>query len=163
MPLLYTTLSFKKEFRSDYLGERIQNLLDTTFVIPQSYSYTIFEVTEDYIARPDLISYDAYGDSMYADVLCKLNGISNPFELNEGMTLIIPSPDNIMDFVVIPSSSEYESESVDKYNGDYNSNNSTNTGGAIVGKTKQSKRKANEAIIGDSRFKINTADGIVIY
>ena len=170
MPLFYTTLSFKKEFNSDYLGEKMQNLLDTTFVIPQSYSYNIFEVTEEYIARPDLISYDAYGDSMYADVLCKLNGISNPFELNQGMTLIIPSPDNIMDFVINPPSSEHESESVDSYKeGVYNSFNSGNTNGSknggdlLVGKTKQSKRRANEAILGDSRFKINTADGIIIY
>ena len=140
MPLVYTKLSFKKEFNSDYLGEKMQNLLDATFNIPQSYSYNIFEVTEEYIARPDLISYDAYGDSMYADVLCKLNGISNPFE------------------------------SVDSYKeGVYNSFNSGNTNGnknggdLLVGKTKQSKRKANEAILGDSRFKINTADGIIIY
>lgn len=165
MPLLYTTLSFKKNFDSDYLGEQIQNLLDTTFFIPESYSYNIFEVTEDYIARPDLISYDAYGDSMYADVLCKLNGISNPFELNEGMTLILPSPDNIMDFVIMPPASEIETESVDIYTGDnYNkAGYEDNMGGVLVGKTKQSKRKANEAILGDSRFKINTADGIVIY
>ena len=65
---------------------------------------------------------------------------------------------------------QHESESVDSYKeGVYNSFNSGNTNGSknggdlLVGKTKQSKRKANEAILGDSRFKINTADGIIIY
>ena len=82
MALLHTSLMFKNNFSSEYLGEEMINLLDTTFVIPEYYNYNIFEVTEEYVARPDLISYDAYGDEMYTDVICKLNGISNPFELN---------------------------------------------------------------------------------
>lgn len=156
MSLSYGTLEFKTKFKSDYLNEDVLNLLDTTFTIPYSYQYNIFEVTKDYIARPDLISYDAYGDSMYADILCKLNGISNPFELNEGMTLIIPSPDDIIKFAWRPDSNEKETGYADgSVNNDYKKPFTT--------KNKQSKRKANEAIIGDSRFKINTADGIIIY
>ena len=104
--LSYTTLNFKSQLKSDYLGEDIYNLLDRTFVVPQSYIYNVFEVTRDYIARPDLISYDAYGDAMYADVICKLNGISNPFELNVGMKLILPAPDSIDDFTVRPNDTE---------------------------------------------------------
>lgn len=150
MSLNYTTLTFKSTFNSDYLQEELYDLLDKTFVIPDSYSYNIYEITQDYIARPDLISYDAYGDTMYADVLCKLNGISNPFELNEGMKLIIPSPEDIINFVVKPNSEE--SESV------------INSSSSIpIAKPKQSKRKANEAVIGDSRFKIDSASGVVIY
>lgn len=47
-------------------------------------------VNEYYIARPDLISLAVYGDDKYGDLICKFNGISNPFELNEGMVLFIP-------------------------------------------------------------------------
>ncbi len=47
-------------------------------------------VNEYYVARPDLISLAVYGSDEYGDMICKFNGISNPFELNEGMLLFIP-------------------------------------------------------------------------
>lgn len=149
MSLLHTSLMFKENIKSDYLGEEIINLLDKTFVIPQYYNYNIFNVTEKYIARPDLVSYDAYNDVMYADVICKLNGISNPFELNEGMKLILPSPEYITEFIVRPPTSEREAG---------NDNNQV-----PVAKTKKDKRKPSEALVGDSRFKIDKTKGIIIY
>ena len=145
--IFHTVLNNKKTIHSDWLNQDIYNLGDATFKIPKLYSYEVLEVTERYIARPDLLSKDIYGDTLYSDILCKLNGISNPFELNKGMLLIIPSPDHIMDFM----------QQVD------------NTGDLIdnlskpVAKTKKQKRKANEAVIGDSRFKIDSNRGIVIY
>lgn len=146
---LYTTLHFKKEYKSEYLGEQILNMLDYTFEIPKSYTYNIFTVTKEYIARPDLISLDAYGDDMFADVICKLNGISNPFELNEGMKLIVPTPEDIMYFTVQPSNKDSE----DNWFG----------GAKRAIKNKNSKRQANEAIVGDSRFKIDRSSKIIIY
>ena len=47
-------------------------------------------VNEYYVARPDLISLAMYGNDMYGDMICKFNGISNPFDLNEGMILMLP-------------------------------------------------------------------------
>lgn len=146
----YTTLNFKTEIRSDYLGEYIYNLMDYTFRIPKSYSYNIFTVTSEYVARPDLISCDAYGDSMFGDIICKLNGISNPFELNEGTNIIIPAPEDIMNFTVEPSLLDHDNNW-----GPEIKNSST--------KTRGSKRQANEAIIGDSRFRIDKANGVIIY
>lgn len=146
--LSYNTIDFKNKIKSDYLGEDIMDLLSQTFIIPSNYSYDVFKVTEEYIARPDLISLDAYGDDMFADVICKLNGISNPFELNKDMLLIIPSPENITDFANSAAAMDYkwnESKPIQQV------------------KTKQTKRQANEAIIGDTRFKINQSSGIVIY
>lgn len=52
-------------------------------------------VDENYVARPDLISLAVYGDDKYADIICKVNGISNPFELNKGMILYIPGSSNL--------------------------------------------------------------------
>lgn len=148
--LTYTTLEFKSTIKSDYLGEEIHNLMDYTFEIPKSYTYNVFEVTEEYIARPDLISYDAYGDDMFADVICKLNGISNPFELNVGMKLIIPSPEDIMNFTLRPSNKDRDE-------------NWFNVGASKNMKTRNSKRQANEAIVGDTRFKIDKSSKIIIY
>ena len=149
--LQYPTLDKKNIFGSDYLEEDLYNLLDKTFIIPNSYVYNIFEVTKEYIARPDLISYDAYNDTRYADVICKLNGISNPFELNEGMVIVIPSPESIMDFYSTPWKTD------DLEFGALGQNNNK------TDKTKQSKRQANEAIVGDKRFKIDSKSGIIIY
>lgn len=50
-------------------------------------------INEYYVARPDLISLACYGDDAYGDMICKFNGISNPFELNEGMIISIPPLD----------------------------------------------------------------------
>lgn len=148
--LSYSTFEQKDKITSAYLGEDIYDLMSFTFVIPDSYSYDLIEVTEEYIARPDLLSYEAYGDTSYADIICKLNGISNPFELNVGMKLILPTSDSLIHFMSIPSVKDK-----DQNWGPSSSKSST--------KTKNSKRQANEAIIGDSRFKIDKTNGVIIY
>lgn len=149
MSLFHTVLNNKKEIDSYWLGERILNLNDPSFQIPKRYDYEILQVTERYIARPDILSYDIYGDSIYSDLICKLNGISNPFELNKDMVLVIPSPDCIMDFMHTPTANECD---------DFN-----NANNVPIAKQKNEKRKANEAIVGDARFKIDKTKGIVIY
>ena len=148
--LNYSTLNFKTPIHSDYLGEDLYNMLDYTFEIPNEYSYNVFNVTHEYIARPDLISYDAYGDTMFADIICKLNGISNPFELNEGMKLIVPSPDYIKAFIVEPSIKDKD----DNWGPDSQKNKPI---------AKSSKMLANIAIVGDTRFIIDKSNGIIIY
>ena len=50
-------------------------------------------VNEYYVGRPDLISQAMYGTDKYEDILCKINGISNPFELNENMMVFCPTAD----------------------------------------------------------------------
>lgn len=146
----HTVLNNKKNIYSNWLQENVINLNDPTFQIPKEYAYEIMEVTEKYVARPDILSSDIYGDSLYSDLLCKLNGISNPFELNVGMILVIPSPDCIMDFMKTPSVEEC----------DASINNVTTK---PVAKQKNQKRKANEAVIGDRRFNIDKSRGVVIY
>lgn len=149
--LFHTVLNNKQLIKSNWLSDTIYNLNDSTFKIPKLYSYEVLEVTEKYIARPDLLSKDIYGDTLYSDLICKLNGISNPFELNKGMLLIIPSPDYILDFMKTVDVEETD---------EILESNVTNK---PIAKTKKEKRKANEAVIGDSRFKIDANRGIVIY
>ena len=147
--IFHTVLNNKKHINSDWLQDTIINLNDPSFTIPPTYEYEILEVTEKYIARPDLLSKDIYGDTLYTDLLCKLNGISNPFELNTGMLLIIPSPDRIMEFMKVPTIDELDSSSMES--------------SKPISKQKKEKRKANEAVVGDTRFKIDKAKGIVTY
>lgn len=148
--IFHTVLNNKQTIHSDWLNDDIVNFNDPTFVIPKSYQYEIIEVSDKYIARPDLLSLDTYGDTLYSDILCKLNGISNPFELNKGMLLVIPSPDSIMDFINIPNAQELDSS----FDNDISK---------PLLKTRKEKRKANEAVVGDTRFKIDKTRGIVIY
>ena len=145
----HRVLNNKQQIFSNWLNDYIVNLNDSTFAIPQNYQYDLMEVSERYIARPDILSYDIFGDEMYADLICKLNGISNPFELNKGMLLIIPSIDSTMNFIM-----EIDHKTSDNSNDDVNKPKP---------KKKTDKRAPNEAIIGDTRFKIDRNRGIIIY
>ena len=145
-----TILSNKTQYYSPFLEDTIWNLLDNTYDLPETFDVNIFKVNEEkYIGRPDIISYDAYGDAMFADIICKLNGISNPFELNMDQVIIIPSPSDIIKFTHQAPVGELESFKDDVY--------------VPVPKKTNEKRKANEAIVGDKRFKIDPTKGIVIY
>lgn len=146
--LFHTVLNNKKEIYSKWLNEPILNLVDSTFVIPQEYQYEILEVSDRYISRPDLLAHDVYGDTLYTDLLCKLNGISNPFELNKGMLIIVPSPECIMDFMKTVSIEEMDDSIGDN---------------KPLPKKKTEKRQPNEAILGDYRFKIDKTRGIIVY
>lgn len=153
MPLIYSTLSKKRTTKSEYLNDQVYNLLDKTFELPKKgFSFNIYVVSKDYVARPDMISYDVYNDTRYADIICKVNGISNPFELNEGMELIIPVVNDIHKFEA----------SVDAINNTI-FDDEINDNMPVAKSKRNSKRKANEAVVGDSRFKIDSAAGIIIY
>ena len=138
----------KNQIKSDYLGEVIFDLLSQTFGLPKEFDFNVLVVSKEYIARPDLIALDAYGDTMFADVICKVNGISNPFELNEGMYLILPVPEDILKFTFEPGPADKEESTANA---------------APKVKAKTDKRKANEAIVGDARFRIDPNLGIIIY
>lgn len=144
----YTTLHNKLLRVDPKSGEEIKDLLTLTFVVPETYHYRLFKVTKEYTARMDLISLDQYGSTDYVDVLCKLNGISNPYEVNEGQTIILPSSGDLGFF---------------KYDGDTIENDAIASEEAPAAKKRTDKRKANEAVIGDSRFKIDKENRVVIY
>lgn len=131
-------------------NSEIVNLLDKTFSIPNEFTYNVIEVPEDCIARMDLIANQIYGDSSFSDLLCKLNGISNPFELNEGDMIVCPNVSDIGNFYYIESSYEKEIENDEKVN-------------KPIPKEVKEKRKPNEAVIGDKRYKVDRANKVIIY
>lgn len=143
-------LENKSEIQSKVLKERIFNMLDKTFVIPESFDYEAVEVTKDFIARMDLISKFAYGTDKYQDILCKLNGISNPFELNEGNIIIVPSISDINRFYYQET---YLEKDPDTKKLDHKP----------VPKEKKEKRKPNEAVVGDKRYKIDKNRKVIVY
>ena len=116
------------------------------------YEYRIIEVTDDYIARPDLISLAIYGTDKYADIICKVNGISNPFELNTGMKLIIPDEKSFNTFLTVGKPTENISKN--KSISGILSNNQ---------KLRNEKRSPGEQTIGDYLFKIDRDNCIIYY
>lgn len=144
---LNSLLKNKPKIFSATVGEDIIHLGAQTFQMPQWSTYVVYRVSKSHIARPDLISRIMYGTEMYGDFLCKVNGISNPFELNEDDVLIIPNLNNIGDFMM-----------EDTYN-----DSLEETDDAPKPKKKTEKRKANEAVVGDTRFKIDKENHVIIY
>lgn len=145
----YLTLKNKSIIKSEYLNDEVYNLLDNTFNIPEYFIFDVIKVEPNYNARPDLLSYDIYGSDIYTDIICKLNGISNPFEFNEGEVIVVPNISDIHNFIIKPSISELEKDTV--------------VNNAPKAKQKQEKRKPNDAIIGDKRFTIDTKKRVIIY
>ena len=110
-------------------------------------------VIDDYVARPDLISLAVYGTDQYADILCKINGISNPFELNEGMILLIPNLSTITFFYKSRSASAtFESDSTPISSTKKN-----------FQKTKAERRSPAEQTVGSKNFVVDLSNKMIIY
>ena len=110
-------------------------------------------VIDDYVARPDLISLAVYGTDQYADILCKINGISNPFELNEGMILLIPNLSTITFFYKSRSASAtFESDSTPISSTKKN-----------FQKTKSERRRPAEQTVGSKNFVVDLSNKMIIY
>lgn len=114
-------------------------------------------VRSEYVARPDLISLAVYNTDKYADLICKLNGISNPFELNEDMVLYVPGLDRI-ESMCVKSGTACETIS----GGDTGSDNLADTGRGSR-KLLNEKRSPNEATVGDVNYVIRKDLGLVFY
>jgi hypothetical protein len=115
--------------------------------------YALIRVTEDYIARPDLISFVIYGTDKYADAICKINGISNPFELNEDMFLLIPNLTEIR-FLY---QSKNASAQITSENDPISSSKKT------FQKSKADRRRPSEQTIGNKNFVIDLSNKMIIY
>lgn len=155
----------KSEIYSKIIKKSINNLLDTTFILPsEDFSAQIVEVTEEFICRPDLLSKEVYGSEEYAFIICKLNGISNPLELNRGMLLAIPSPDSLDQFVVQVNNDywkdfEMNSEEINNKGNFKNTQNNK----PVPKKSTDKNRRPNEALVTDKRFNIDKISKRIVY
>lgn len=147
--LINSLLKNKPQIFSETMQENMIHLGAITFRIPDHVTYSVYKVSKDHVARPDLISKILYGTDIYGDFICKVNGISNPFEINEGDIIIVPDLTSKDDFMFTDLYDDTINESEDS--------------SKPVPKKKNEKRKANEAIIGDTRFKIDKDRRIIIY
>lgn len=125
------------------------DLMSKTFVFSTNFEYRLVEVTDLSVARPDILSQITYGSDQYGDLICKINGISNPLELNIGKILILPEPAYLKKFFT------KETTDIDELSKDSTLRPTP--------KHKKEKRKSNEAIDGDVRYKIDSSNRIIVY
>lgn len=150
----YRLINFKPEIT--YNGETYKDLLSEIFNDKHTFSTKIIIVNKYYVARPDLISLAIYGDDKYADIICKINGISNPFELNEDDLLILPNVEFLQECLKktrVPSQliTDPKTDKIQKKD-TYNKQ-----------KRKDELRSPNEQLIGDSNYIIDKSLGLVFY
>jgi len=124
-------------------------------------------IDENYVARPDLVALAVYGDDKYGDVICKINGISNPFELNKGMVLYLPDIDEINKSLL---GSQSENDLLEEYKtGRKNKKISDTTKETIskkkknLQKLKNERRSPGDQTVEDKNYYIDKNLGIVIY
>ena len=118
------------------------------------HTMQIVIVNKYYIARPDLISLADYGTDNYGDFICKFNGISNPFELNEGMILYMPARVDIDN--ILSKSGEGACELIEK---DSSIKKKVN----VYTKKNTDVRSPSMAVVGDVNYIIDKSSGLVFY
>ena len=112
-------------------------------------------VNKYYVARPDLVSLAIYGTDDYADIICKINGISNPFELNENDILFLPDIEFIRNCCKQSSSKSEIVETEDEILTPKKTNN--------FQKKKNERRSSNEQLEGEQNYVIDKSLGLVFY
>ena len=158
MALNYLTLSNKpkikikdKEGNTNLCIDLLAKTTDSIFVQQPGSKRCI--VNKYYVARPDLISLAFYGTDEYADIICKVNGISNPFELNEDDLLDIPALSTVRYY---SSPNEEANELVD-------TNSTISKSKSSKQKKLDQKRSPNEQTIGDKNYVIDRTIGLIFY
>lgn len=159
MPLNYRVLNSKKTIKMSKDGKEVEfKDLFTKGIdddIPWVLNSRLVEVTKEYVARPDLVAFVVYGSDEYADIICKINGISNPFELNEGELLYCP------DLSVIPSLASYKASEVEGLiDNDSDNVEKTKTN---YKKSTNEKRSPNEATTNEHNYVLGMNDAVVFY
>ena len=152
----YTILETKPKIDID--NEQGLDLLSKSIDLDKSMTGQFVEVNEYYVARPDLISLAIYGDDKYGDIICKVNGISNPFELNEGQLIFLPTYETINN-LVINENKKKKTEKIDLENETKIATD--NKVGAQ--KRKDERRTPSQQLIGDNNYIIDKSLGVVFY
>jgi len=91
-------------------GIEIKDLTSSMFNLQSGnyISYNVYRVPKEFEMRPDLISGAVYNNSVYAELILKYNGISNPFSIKEGDIILIPNLDSMQSIVSKPTGKDVD-------------------------------------------------------
>lgn len=153
--LNYSILEKKSKIKKDNI--EFIDLLGDSYVYNESMIKGFpLVINKYYVARPDLVSLALYGDDKYADIICKLNGISNPFELNENDIIFVPNIDFMLQCTKDANS---KNDLIKDDETSYLEIQDTNN----FQKVKNESRSPNEQVTGDSNYIIDKSLGIIFY
>lgn len=157
MGLNYKILSYKNKVTQN--NEEYLDLASKSFDnnLPKTGTFVI--VNHMYIGRPDLISLALYGDDMYGDIICKINGISNPFELNENDLIFVPDKSYLLECCKVfdNDASDFITDEDDEIL--YNKMEKK----AQTQKSKDERRAPYEQVKGETNYVIDRTLGIIFY
>ncbi len=148
----YKILDYKSKITKN--NNTYYDLMSKSFDYKPDTSGGFLIINKYYVARPDLVSLALYGTDKYADILCKINGISNPFELNENDMIHYPSAEYLV------SCCKYTNTPSEFVNDE---NETLKKKITSFQKKKNSKRSPNEQIEGQKNFIIDKSLGLVFY
>ncbi len=92
--LLFKTLSSKPFFAGSFTQKILSKRTVQFSNVQPTTDFNWHRVDPSEEMRPDLISFLYYGTENYADILCKYNGISNPFSLVRDQLIKVPKEPN---------------------------------------------------------------------
>lgn len=102
--MIVSKLLRTKSFIKNVNGESIPDLISSTYKFDENgIALGNIFVSEFEAMRPDLMSMKVYSAYDNWDVLLKYNGISNPFSLDLGDILLVPSINKIRKMVTAPT------------------------------------------------------------
>ena len=150
----YKILDYKSKINKN--NDTYIDLMSDSFNMSSvAFDGQVIIVNKYYVARPDLVSLAIYGTDDYADIICKINGISNPFELNENDILFLPDIEFIRNCCKQSSSKSEIVETEDEILTPKKTNN--------FQKKKNEKRSSNEQLEGEQNYVIDKSLGLVFY
>ena len=86
------SLTLKNTLSIEETGELYYDLTAPSFTYRRELGIKgIHYVTVDQAGRIDKIAEQYFGSSQFADAICIVNNIFNPFSVNEGDVLVIPN------------------------------------------------------------------------
>jgi hypothetical protein len=101
--MLISRLLRTKKFETLESGERKVDLVSATYKFDETGTgYGNVFVSEFEIMRPDIMSMRVYSDYELWDVILKYNGVSNPFSLNVGEIILVPTLSKTRQMIVAP-------------------------------------------------------------
>ena len=150
----YRIINYKPKITKN--NEEYIDLLSDVFNKDELITGYPIIINEYYVARPDLVSLAVYGDDKYGDIICKVNGISNPFELNEDDMIFIPNIDYINSCV---NCGKINSDIIN----DPQTDNIESKDNSNFQKRRNEERSPNEQTLGEDNYIIDKSLGVVFY
>jgi hypothetical protein len=76
----------------------MENNFRVNYEDPKLIISKVFLIEEKHLCRPDMLSFDAYGNSEYVDIILKFNHISNPFSMELYDLIVVPKLNTALKF-----------------------------------------------------------------